>query len=128
MGIRIFTSKKIRGQKEPSELKILMANFRSYKENGVLHKSFGRDAPYDRPHAAIAAELWHLHLNAYEDWDVRLLQYSRTSDTCLAYCSGSHDKSAFLLISIFANAHFRANKVTFMMDLAEIAEGFRKMY
>lgn len=47
MSIRVFKSAVIRQQLSQTELDDLSADFLSYKKDGVLPDTYGRDAPYD---------------------------------------------------------------------------------
>ncbi len=128
MAIKIYTSRMIREDHPEERIISLVTEFRNYKEKGILPDTFGRDYPYHRPSAAVNADLRHIHLNPMANWNLRVIQHKRSSDTCLVYCSGWHSGDNYLLIAILSNAHERAQKITFMMELAEIAEGFRKKY
>lgn len=132
MAIKVFTSKLLRKNLSAESVSEICADFKEYKLTGIAPKKFGRDAPYDRPPSAKEAELWHMHLQeangSNNRWYLRVIQHDRVSDTCLVYCQGEKSKDNYLLITILTNVHIRQNKTTFMMELAEIAEGFKKLY
>lgn len=141
MAIRVFTHKALRIAEQDrgrsDELKQMVAEFSEYKRTGNPGKLFGRDEPYNRPAAAVTAELMHTHLRdetSRPGW-LRVAQFYRTSDSCIVYCQGEHSKDNFLIIAVLRfdpttkiGAHERAKKITFMLQLAEIADGFRKIY
>lgn len=60
MSIRIFKSALIHQQLGQQELDDLAADFLSYKKDGVLPDTFGRDAPYgdDRTYPLVKEERW----------------------------------------------------------------------
>ncbi|MEN9867918.1 MAG: hypothetical protein RL748_3508 [Pseudomonadota bacterium] len=141
MAIKIFTHKALRIAEQErgkiGELNQLVSEFAEYKRTGDPGQIFGRDELYHRPAAALAAELKHVHLRdetSHPGW-LRVVQFRRTSDSCLVYCQGEHSKENFLIMAVLRfdpvskiGAHQRANKTTFMLELAEIAEGFRRIY
>lgn len=141
MAIKIFTHKLLRMAEEEKgrldELDALVREFKEYKQTGSLPKIFGRDALYERPPSIVDAELRHVHLldeTVKKPW-LRILQYTRTSDSCLVYCQGTHSSDNYLLIALLRynpltkiGVHARTRKTTFLLELAEIAEGFRKVY
>ncbi len=141
MAITVFTHALLRKAEEAQgrldELEALVKEFAAYKRTGKLPITFGRDFPYDWPRSAVDSELQHLHLHdasVKRPW-LNLVQYRRTSDTCLVYCQGSRQVDHYLLIALLrftgdpaTGAHARQRKVTYMMELAEIAEKFRRVY
>lgn len=131
MGIRIFTTKMFREAKYSNTLDLakLITDFKLYKSTGKLPASLVRDVPYSRPESAKFAELRHIHVNFQENWNLKLVQYGRTSNSAIVYCQGRVSKDNYLIIALLENfAHERSKKITFMCDLAELAEGFRKNY
>lgn len=141
MAITVFVHDLLRKAEESQgrmdELDALAKEFAAYKRTGRLPVTFGRDFPYEWPSSAVDAELKHLHLHDASvngSW-LKMVQYRRTSDTCLIYCQGSRQIDHYLLIALLrytgdraTGAHARQRKVTFMMELAEIAEKFRRVY
>jgi mRNA interferase YafO len=125
MGIKISTSSVIEAALPDAELQELVAKFKRYKLTNVAPLEFGRDAPYDRPSAAKAEELQHLHLQGRENWTLRTVQFRRTSDTHLVYCYGWKDPSHYLLIAVIEDAHRKANNTLFMLSMTDIAQEFR---
>lgn len=134
MDVRIFLSKRFQDDCRNSGIdeKILIQEFKKYKTTGILPKIFGREAPYDRPSAALFAELMHIHVEKDGKWKMhveKLRQYDRVSDAALVYCTGWRSKESYLLIAFLPkNAHQRMRSVTFAAELAEIAEGFREKF
>ncbi len=116
------------------DLQELVNNFRAYKASGDTNGIFGRDEPYDRPSSAKFVELMHIHLRSenIKPWiwnNIRISQFSKTSDSALVYVSGAVSDDTYLLITVFhSNAHKMAEKITFMCELAEIAERFRERF
>jgi len=108
-----------------SDLAGLVTQFTRYKNTGMAPSHFGRDAPYSWPDAVQKADMHHLHLG---QWSLRVLQYRRTSNTHVVYCRGFKSKGNYLLIAVIDYAHERADKTTFMLELAEIAERFREKF
>lgn len=141
MAIKVFTHKVLRLAEQErgrlGELNQLVREFAQYKNTGQPGQIFGRDEAYERPSAALAASVRHVHLHdetAKPNW-LRVVQFRRTSDSCLVYCQGEHSKDHYLIMALLRfdpvskiGAHDRAKKITFMLELAEIAEGFRKIY
>jgi len=134
MSIRIFKSTIIRQQLSQQELDDLSADFRSYKQDGVLPDMFGRDAIYDddRTYPLVKEErLAHIHLAAHHSpFPHFLRQYKRTSDQAhLVYCQGAMDTSAYLLIIILKpEAHKMARNNNHMHKIGVMAEAFRMKY
>jgi mRNA interferase YafO len=141
MDIRIFTHKALRIAEQErgrlGELEQLVREFGEYKRTGQPGQIFGRDEPYDRPSSVLAAEVKHVHLRdekSHPNW-LRIVQFRRTSDSCLVYCQGEHSKDNYLIMAVLRynpvsglGAHDRTKKTTFMLELADIAEGFRKIF
>lgn len=128
MGVKVYATKMLQESLPEDQFTTLMQQFKEYKEKGVLPGTFGRDVAYHDPSGAEAAELKHIHLKEEGDWSVNLVQFHRTSDIALVYCKGWHSANNYLLICILQDAHRRARKVTFMMDLIDIAEKFRERF
>ena len=133
MAVRVFTSKLLRGKFGNVAANALREEFLAYKMTGVVPQKYGRDAPYRDPESANAVKLRHMHLEdvthvAHRKWVLNTVQFDRVSDTCLVYCRGEKSNDNYLLITVLTNAHVRARKVTFMMELAELAEGFQRIY
>ncbi|TNE95045.1 MAG: type II toxin-antitoxin system YafO family toxin [Gammaproteobacteria bacterium] len=131
--IRLFEGSIFKGQLTAAERTQLITDFRLYKEEGALPQTFGRDVPYDHPNtlpSVLAEELRHLHL-AEEGvpFPVHTIQFSRTSDTHLIYCSGALDPNCYALIAILSpNAHDQALDRDQMLKLARSAELFRNQH
>ncbi|WP_444995154.1 type II toxin-antitoxin system YafO family toxin [Aliikangiella sp. IMCC44359] len=134
MGVRIFTHERLKITTQPEELQVLIDDFRNYKVSGSTNGIFGSDVPYDRPSSVKFAELMHVHVRDKNSnprlWDnIHVAQSRRVSNSALVYVSGSIDKDTYLLIAFFyLNAHEMARKMTFMCELAEIAERFRERF
>ncbi|WP_221627958.1 type II toxin-antitoxin system YafO family toxin [Teredinibacter franksiae] len=135
--IRLFQSKLMADALGADAAKDLLADFRLYKEKGVLPNTFGRDAPYDFTSNRRFLELQHIHLKRNgETFPVRLLQFSRTSGYVLVYCPGFFDSSAYLLITVIKHWDHRKPKEVagtdkdpnLMAKLEAIAEGFREKF
>ncbi|CAM4272865.1 toxin YafO [Klebsiella variicola] len=131
MSIRIFKSALIRQQLSQQELDDLAADFLSYKKDGVLPDTFGRDAPYDddRTYPLVKEEqVAHIHLaDADAPFPKFLRQFKRTSDQAhLVYCQGAMDPDAYLLIIILKpEAHKMARNNNHMHKIGMMAEAFR---
>ncbi|MBS1205964.1 MAG: mRNA interferase toxin of the YafO-YafN toxin-antitoxin syste [Proteobacteria bacterium] len=82
MSIRIFKSALIRQQLSQQELDELVEDFLSYKKDGMLPDTFGRDAPYDddRTYPLVKEEqVTHIHLaDADAPFPKFLRQFKRT--------------------------------------------------
>ncbi len=134
MSIRVFKSALIRQQLTEFELEDLAADFLSYKRDGELPDTFGRDAPYDddRTYPLVREErVSHIHLANAETLFPRFLrQFNRTSDQAhLVYCSGAMDGNAYLLIIILKpEAHKMARNNNHMHKIGLMAEAFRMQY
>jgi mRNA interferase YafO len=131
--IKVFKSRAIRELLSEEELDALVEDFRKYKEEGMQPDTFGRDVPYDHPHTLPSVrveEVRHLHLmDETSQWSVRTVQYSRTSDTHLVYCSGAFNEEHFLLITILGpEAHSQARNNDIMSALSKQAEVFRNKH
>ena len=131
MSIRIFRSALIRQQLSQQELDDLAADFLSYKSDGVLPDTFGRDAPYDddRTYPLVKEEqVAHIHLaDADTPFPKFLRQFKRTSDQAhLVYCQGAMEPDAYLLIIILKpEAHKMARNNNHMHKIGLMAEAFR---
>jgi len=134
MNIRVFKSALIRQQLSQQELDDLAADFLSYKKDGELPETFGRDAPYDddRTYPLVKEEqVAHIHLaGADTPFPKFLRQFNRTSDRAhLVYCQGAMDPDAHLLIIILKpEAHKMARNNNHMHKIGKIAEAFRMKY
>lgn len=129
--IRVFKSSVIRELLGPDDLANLVKDFKKYKEEGMQPDTFGRDAPYDHPHSLPSIrqeEVRHIHLqDGISHWDVRTIQYYRTSDTHLVYCQGAMYDDRFLLITLLKpDAHDQARNNDIMMAIAKQAAHFRE--
>lgn len=124
MGVKVFTTQRIGTRVSASELSAIAKLFSQYKESGIAPGEFGRDTDFKDPHSAIVAKLMHIHVDD-GTFKMKAVQFGRTSDTFLIYCQGQVSKDNYLLIDFIANAHVRTRKITYMADLAEIAEKFR---
>jgi mRNA interferase YafO len=141
MSVRVFVHKLLleaEAEKGRSgEIATLRQEFIAYKTSNSPSTLFGRDAPFDRPQTAVSVELKHVHLHddtVKVDW-LRVVQRRRVSNSFLVYCPGEKSSDNYLLIALLRNdpntligAHERTRKITFMLELAEIAENFRKIY
>lgn len=128
MEIRVFTSQIIREGITDSELQLLVAKFKKYKESGDTQSYFGRDVSFNRPESVKSAGLMHAHLNDGRPWGVRLLQFDRTSDTHIVYCQGYFNQNCYLLINLLKGAHAKYRDNMLMLSLAEVAASFRDKY
>ena len=128
MGVRIFTSPRIRKELGETDLQSVVEKFRKYKESGDHQDFFGRDVTFDRPQSVVFAGLEHVHLNAGSPWGLRLLQIRRKSDKHLVYCKGFFKSDCFLLITLVMRAHERYRNDLYMLDLADIGSAFRSKY
>ncbi len=72
------------------DLNALKEDFKQYKESGIIPSNFGRDAAYNHPNTLPSVrqeEVYHVHLEeAGYPWNVRAVQFYKTSDTHLVYC------------------------------------------
>ncbi|WP_049854403.1 type II toxin-antitoxin system YafO family toxin [Dickeya fangzhongdai] len=130
MSIRVFKSALIRQQLSQKELDDLAADFLSYKKEGVLPDTFGRDAPYDddRTYPLVKEEqVAHIHLaDADAPFPKFLRQFKRISDQAhLVYCHGASDPDAYLLIIILKP---EAHNNNHMHKIGVMAEAFRMKY
>lgn len=128
--IKVFQGLVFRRQLPAGDRKRLVADFKRYKQEGVVPETFGRDVPYDHPHtlpSVLSEELQHLHLAPADDpFPLRTLQFARTSDTHLVYCQGAMDPNCYALISILSpDAHTQARRRDLMLNLAKSAALFR---
>ena len=134
MTIRIFKSALIRQQLSQQELDDLVADFLSYKKDGVLPDTFGRDAPYDDDHTyplVKEEQVAHIHLaDADAPFPTFLRQFKRTSDRAhLVYCQGAMEPDTYLLIIILKpEAHKMARNNNHMHKIGMMAEAFRMKY
>ena len=135
--VRLFLSKLIVEAIGESESKILLGDFRLYKQNGVLPTTFGRDAPYDFTHNRTYLELQHIHIKQDgKEFPLKLVQFSRKSDHVLVYCPGFYDSNAYLLITAIKHWNHKSpdeiedtdKDPTLMAKLEKIAEGFREKF
>ncbi len=128
MGIRVFTSKLIRESMDESELQLIVSKFRDYKESGNAQNYFGRDVSFNRPEPVRSAGLMHVHVNEGKPWAIRLLQFDRTSDTHIVYCTGYFQTNCYLLIALLQGAHAKYQDNLLMLSLADIASDFRNEF
>lgn len=134
MSIRVFKSTLISQQLASQELEDLVADFRGYKQDGVLPDTFGRDAPYDDAATyplVKREEVAHLHLaDASAPFPKFLRQFRRTSDSAhLVYCQGAMESDAYLLIIILKpDAHKLARDNNNMHKIGLMAEAFRMKF
>jgi mRNA interferase YafO len=131
--IRIFHHEDLARRLTAVELTTLKADFKLYKETGVVPDNFGRDALYNHPNGlpiVKAEELSHIHLaDADNPWPLRILQFNRTSDVHLVYCQGQTHEECYLLMAILSpNAHEQANSRDIMFKLGTMAERFHNQY
>lgn len=131
--IRVFKSSVIRELLDPGDLASLVKDFKKYKEEGMEPGTFGRDALYDHPHSLPSTrqeEVRHIHLqDGSSHWNVRTIQYYRTSDTHLVYCQGAMHDGRFLLITLLKpDAHNQARNNDIMMAIATQAARFREKH
>lgn len=128
--IKVFQGLAFRRQLPAGDRKKLVADFKRYKQEGVVPETFGRDVPYDHlntPPSVRDEDLRHLHLaSADKPFPLRSIQFSRTSDTHLIYCPGILDPNCYALIAILTpDAHKQALQRDIMLKLAKTAELFR---
>lgn len=130
--MRVFKSGMIREQLSAEALAALEYDFRSYKTTGTAPIGFGRDAPYDHPSTPrilLLEDVRHIHLKQADGWPERLIQYKRTSDDHLVYCTGSLQTDVFLLIGLLSpDAHDQIKDFSVALKLGEIAERFRQQF
>ena len=130
--MKVFTSKLIERTLNKQELKDLVEDFRYYKSEGGTPDSFGRDVPYDHPYTyppVKEEDISHLQLVDPSKVPVRTLQFYRTSDHHLVYCSGTQNDDYFLLIDILGpEAHGKARRNSIMSTIAAQASRFRDQY
>ncbi len=115
---------------DPNTLK---EDFKRFKETGVPASNLGRDAEYNHPNGLPIVRqerLSHIHLEEpSKPWNVRAVQFSKTSDTHLVYCQGFYDQNCYLLMAILSpNAHEQARNNSIMYNLGKMAEKFRNQY
>lgn len=101
------------------------------------HFTFGKDAGFRHPKAAVDEVLRHVHLvplhdpDGLDDWERAFVRRSRkTSDRILVYVCGLHDPECYLLIDLFdePNGHLLMEDTALIEALAEIAGRFRDQY
>jgi len=131
--IRVFKSSVIQELLDPSDLANLERDFKKYKVEGMQPDTFGRDALYDHPHSLPSIrqeEVRHIHLqDERSDWNIRTIQYYRTSDTHLVYCRGAIFDDRFLLITLLKpDAHNQARNNDIMTAIAKQAKIFREKH
>lgn len=118
------------------QIKALRKDFRAYKQGGNLPETFGRDAPYDFTPLRRYLELRHIHVRKEKPYPVRLLQYRRTADRVLIYCSGYTNPNAYLLIAFIKHWNEKTPELVegtdkdpiIMATVERLAEGFRERY
>jgi len=134
MSIRVFKSALIRQQLDQQELEDLVADFLSYKQDGILPDTFGRDAPYDddRTYPLVKAEqVSHIHLaDSQAPFPRFIRQFKRTSNQAhLVYCQGVMDQNTYLLMIVLKpKAHQLARDNNNMHKIGVMAEAFRMKY
>jgi mRNA interferase YafO len=133
MGITVYTSKLIRSDhyEEYVDIAALAKDFLKHKKDANQPLKFGRDELYKRPSDAVFVELRHVHTNldGKLKWRMDDKEFKRVSNAAIVYCQGEKNKDNYLLIAYLQkNAHERANKITYMMELAEMAAKFRKNF
>lgn len=128
MEVKVITSKLLRETMPETELTKLVAEFSEYKKTGVAPITFGRDVAYNRPDTVLKADMHHVHLKGEENWHINIIQFRRVSNLHLMYCKGFMNPNAYLLIAVIDKAHERARNVSFMLDMAEVAETFRSSF
>ena len=88
--VTVFIQNAFKDSLTTTEFNNLKADFKSYKEEGLLPDTFGRDVLYDHPsNFSLVKEtsLSHIHIkDGNTNWHVGTLQFSRTSDSHLIYC------------------------------------------
>lgn len=131
--VRVFFHKDLKERLTDAEQAALKADFKQYKETGVVPDTFGRDAPYNHPNSlpiVKAEKLSHIHLGDPDNpWPLHIVQFNRKSDVHLVYCQGHTDENCYLLMAILSpNAHDLANNRTIMFNLGKMAERFRNRY
>lgn len=135
--VRLFQSTLIVNTIGKDAADDLLADFRLYKEQGILPSTFGRDAPYDFSHNRKYLELQHIHIKRDgQEFPLRLVQFQRKSGYVLVYCPGFSDPNAYLLITVIKHWNHKApNEVedtdrdpVLMEKLEKIAEGFREKF
>lgn len=131
--IRVFKSKLIRELLSDAELDDLISDFIAYKSTGLVPELFGRDVPYDHPNTLPIVKLeqvQHIHLGSADNpLPLHKVQFHRTSDIHLVYCSGASNNDCFLLMTILApDAHTKARSRDIMFALGKMAELFRNNY
>ena len=124
MGVTVFTTQRLQARLPSADLGSIAKKFKLYKESRDPRTDFGRDADFKDPQSAISAKLMHVHLNDGR-FNMKVVQFGRTSDTFLIYCQGHVSPNNYLLIDLITNAHVRCRKITFISELADIAEKFR---
>src|SRR5690554_6014844 len=106
--VKLFQSKLMIETLGSAAADDLLNDFRIYKEQGVLPSTFGRDAPYTFTQNRSYLELQHIHIKADgEEFPLRLVQFSRTSDYVLVYCPAYFDRNTFLLITVIKHWNFK---------------------
>jgi mRNA interferase YafO len=131
--MRIFKGRILMQQLTEEQADQLVADFRNYKQHGLVPNTFGRDAAYDHPNTPPmlkAEQLRHIHLIPSNVSHKQITpQYRRTSDVHLIYCQGALDEASWCLIAILApDAHKQALEMNIMLKLAKVAENFRSKY
>lgn len=131
--VTVFIQNAFKDSLTTTEFNNLKADFKSYKEEGLLPDTFGRDVLYDHPsNFSLVKEtnLSHIHIkDGNTNWHVGTLQFSRTSDSHLIYCQGFYQPDNYLLMAMLApNAHEQAFDNSIMYNLALMADKFRDQY
>lgn len=98
------------------------ARWNTLKEKAVLHLLLELRIRQE--------EVRHIHLqDGSSHWNVRTIQYYRTSDIHLVYCQGAMHDGRFLLITLLKpDAHNQARKNDIMMAIATQAARFREKH
>lgn len=131
MDVKVFISSHFKESCPEDKLSLLVDRFKEYKTSGKPHPTFGRDATYDFPYSVREAGMSHIHIKdgTSKKWNLKRIMYERTSNTALIYCEGYIHKNHFLLLGFLANAHEAYNNnPSYLLCLAEIADGFRSKF
>jgi len=131
MSVRVFTCAEFRNNLDEATAQNIVKIFKEYKTTGIIPKNFGRDVAYDLVKSIQATGLRHIHVrdSTSTHWNLRTVQFHKTSDTALVYCQGNLDKNTYLLIAFFENAHKIAREdMLYLMKLGDKAEEFRSKY
>jgi mRNA interferase YafO len=129
--VKVFVSSEFRESMKKEKIDLLITRFKSYKQTGIPHETFGRDTTYDFPDKVKKSGMFHIHIkdNSSKKWNLKKISFDRTSDTALIYCEGFLNRNYFLLLGFLDNAHLTYSRnPLYLLELSDIADKFRERF